>query len=326
MTLPISKPFQALLLSLLGLVFSLELAGTTQYVMGHSVAFGAYDPHRTFRHTEVLIEHHFVPWRLNDTSELADALAMVRANHRLPMITLEPWPWEWNGMTSETLFQDILSGKYDDTIEQVLSVLQEASPQEILLRWGHEMEILEQYPWSKENSNDYIRAYRYIVDFARRMQVSNLIWVWSPAGNKAAAAYYPGSEYVDYVGISIYATREWNRDNTDQIPPFASLMSEKYWVADRFDKPIVIAEVGVNGDDVARDRWLEGAIRSLRHFPQVKAWIYFNQQQPPIVPLPVGLPDWELRLPQIEKLTQQWQQHNDRRLGTRNIQSFIANR
>jgi cellulose synthase (UDP-forming) len=326
MILPIGKPFQALLLSLLGIVFSLELAGTTRYVIGHSVAFGAYDPHRTFRHAEVLIEHHFVPWRLNDTSELTHALAMVRANHRLPMITLEPWPWEWNSMTSETLFQDIFSGKYDDTIDQVLSVLQEASPQKILLRWGHEMEILGQYPWSKESSNDYIRAYRYIVDYARRKQVSNLVWVWSPAGNKAAVAYYPGSEYVDYVGISIYATREWNRDNSSQIPSFMSLLSEKYWVADSFNKPVIIAEVGVSGDDDARDRWLESAIQSLRRFPQVKAWIYFNQQQPPIVPLPIGLPDWELRPPQIQTLTQRWQQHNDRRLGASNIQQFIANR
>ncbi|WP_448603179.1 glycoside hydrolase family 26 protein [Thermoleptolyngbya sp.] len=321
-----TRLIKAVLLGIVGVFLLIQLANTVQIMNRHSIALGVYDPHQAFQHPEVLIEHHFVPWRLDNAKEVEEALQSARYNHRLPMITLEPWPWNWNGMTSDTLFQDILSGKYDRTIERILNVLKQQSPQKILFRWAHEMEIVDQYPWSKEDSNSYIQSYRYVVNYARRLGLSNILWVWSPAGNRTARLYYPGADYVDYVGISIYATKEWNTQNSNQVPSFSKLISEKYWVANHFNKPMIISEVGVAGSDDAISQWITDAIHSLAHYPRIKAWVYFNQVQPHIVPLPIGFPDWELSQQQIRLLTSQWEAYNKNRLGADNIQAFITSR
>jgi beta-mannanase len=285
---------------------------------------GVYDPARDFANQTVSIEHHFVTWRLNDAEELINALQQIKQANRFPLISLEPWPWEWGGMFRETLLQDIVLGKYDTTIERIFKVLQQQAPQKILLRWGHEMEIVNQYPWSHRNPQAYIKAYRYIVDFSRKMGIGNILWVWSPAGNKEAMQYWPEEDYVDFIGISIYADKRFNfKSNNDNLPSFKSLMSEKYWFADRYNKPIIVTEFGVAAEEQEKSQWLIAAIKTVAKFPQVKALVYFNQIQPDIVPLSIGQPNWELNKTQVNTLAQTWQEFNRDRLSPDNIDVFI---
>ncbi|MEG3436327.1 glycosyltransferase family 2 protein [Pannus brasiliensis CCIBt3594] len=269
-------------------------------------AIGVYDPAGGFQNVKsIQIEHHFVPWRLDNANELIDALAKTKQAKRFPMITLEPWSWNWNGMVDRTLLTDIAAGKYDATLTRAFQVLKEQSPQKVLFRFGHEMEKVDQYPWSKADYNAYIAAYRHAFELSRELGVNNLLWVWSPAGNRESARYWPGEEYVDYIGVSIYATPEWNKTHPEQeILTFEQLMREKYWFVDRYPRPILATEVGVNASDAEKKRWLVEAIEALPKFPRLKAWVYFNQIQPAIVPVDFpGQPDWELSTEQIDRLS-----------------------
>lgn len=270
---------------------------------------GVYDPNQSFINSkEIKIEHHFVTWRLDNTQELINALQTIKNHNRFPLITLESWAWEWNNMTKETLFSDILAGKYDQTIEQIFNILKAQKPQEILFRWGHEMEIIDQYPWSKSDAKSYIQAYHYLHDFADLMGVDNLIWIWSPAGFPNATNYWVGSKYADFIGLSIYATKEWNLDkNNNKIPSFKELIKAKYWFSEKYHKPLFLAEVGVDGTPSEKSQWLKEAITNLPEFSQVKTWIYFNQIQPHIVPLKIGFPDWALDSQQVKILLEIWQ-------------------
>jgi beta-mannanase len=212
-------------------------------------------------------------------------------------------------MTSETLLTDIAAGKYDPTLERIFQQIKTRASQPILLRFAHEMEIVDQYPWSKADAQQYIAAYRYVVDLARRLEVQNLYWVWSPAGNQAAAAYWPGDAYVDYVGISIYATPEWTWGlaPAGELLSFRDLIEHKYWPAAKFKKPMILTEVGVNAPATGKQQWLDESVTVLQEFPAIKAWVYFNQVQPAIVPLDIGVPQWQLNRSQAERLMQRWQ-------------------
>ncbi len=271
--------------------------------------FGVYDPPGDFAHfPEVKIDHYFVTWRLDNADELRAALAKAKQNQRLPLITLEPWPWNWQGMNNETLLTDITTGKYDPTIKRILQVLKQASPQPILLRFAHEMEMVGQYPWSKTDAQSYIAAYRHVVDLARELPMNNLFWVWSPAGNPEAKAYWPGANYVDYVGISIYATPEWTWEmaSPGKNLSLADLISMKYWVAEEYQKPMILTEVGVNAPSLTKQQWLKESVTAFTKFPAIKAWVYFNQVQPNIVPLEIGQPHWELNSGEITHLMRAW--------------------
>ncbi len=295
-------------LSTLVLVLLLQAAIFSR-TLQDSVLLGVYDPAHTFEGSEAIaIDHHFVTWRRDDTSELQEALQQSISDRRLPMITLESWPWNWNGLTDETLLKDISSGKYDPTLAQIFEVFEAYSYQTILFRWGHEMEITDQYPWSKAEAEDYIAAYRHVFEVGHKMETSHLLWMWSPAGNESAKNYWPGEEYVDCVGISIYAHPKWNEQNFGELPSFQQLMEKKYWPASRYNKPMVVAEVGVEGSVAEKNSWLSAAISSLQNFPRINAWVYFNQRQPPIVPLDIGLPSWQVSADTAELLTTGWQE------------------
>lgn len=271
------------------------------------IALGIYDPKGDFKSaTSILLDHHFVTWRLDNTFELDAALQQAKDANRIPLITLEPWAWNWEGMTRETLLWDIVAGKYDATLHQIFLTLKKEAPQKILLRWAHEMEMVDQYPWSKREANDYVAAYHHVVGVARQMEVTNVLWVWSPAGNQEAKYYFPGDAYVDYVGVSIYATKAWNWYETTRLRPFQELMAEKYWVARRYQKPMIVAEVGVDGTDAEQSQWLAQMVTHLNQFPQVRGIVYFNQIQPEIVPLTIGQPNWELKPNSVAQLLQAW--------------------
>ncbi|WP_193200946.1 glycosyltransferase family 2 protein [Nostoc sp. MG11] len=267
--------------------------------------YGIYDPNGDFKQDRTIkLDHHFVFWRLNDTKELKSALKQATQSGRIPLITLEPFPWNWNGMTTATLFDDILAGRYDSTLRQVFSTLKSQPHQRIYFRFGHEMEIIGQYPWSKADEKGFIAVYRYVHDFARREGATNLIWMWSPAGFPTAKRYWPGSKYVDLIGVSIYATKEWSQDKS--LPSFERLMSEKYWFSSFYNKPMIAVEVGVNGSEAEKQHWLDMALVSLSKFPQLKGWVYFNQKQPDLVPLAIGQPDWALSPDTARHLQRSW--------------------
>ena len=246
-------------------------------------------------HSEISIDHSFVTWRLDHTKELEHALVKAQKRGRIPMITLEPWPWNWQNMTSETLFDDILQGRYDQTLDNIFSTLARHSQTPILFRWAHEMEKVGQYPWAIDKPEKYISAYRYVYKKAQDLGFNHLLWVWSPVGNDTAHHYYPGDSYVDIIGVSLYAS--WAYDESlgfEKVRSFAELMEYRYWLPAYFKKPMLIAELGVAPDVEHRIAWLQDIWTNLERYPWLMGIVYFNQKQPDIVPFPVSQPDWTL--------------------------------
>ncbi len=288
------------------------------------VLLGAYDPARIFRDPSVVLEHHFVTWRPDNARELVAALQQAQTNLRIPMITLEPWSWNSHDMGQSTLLQDILAGRYNETLDRVFHTIQVVSPQQVIFRWAHEMEVVGQYPWSVEDSKLYIAVYRYVHERSRQLGVNNLIWLWSPAGNKSSVDYWPGSDVVDCVGFSIYATPEWNPNGSGELPSFQSLMKQKYYLARQWHKPVIVAEVGINATPYEKQQWLSQAIHQLYQFPQLIGWVYFNQIQPEIIRLQIGQPNWSLQPEQVDYLEKNWPHHKPNSSAQEELQDLLA--
>jgi beta-mannanase len=61
---------------------------------------------------------------------------------------------------------------------------------------------------------NFKRAYRHVVERVRRVGASNISWVFHVNNStdpdqpwNHMAAYYPGSDYVDWLGMSAYGTQ-----------------------------------------------------------------------------------------------------------------------
>jgi len=271
--------------------------------------FGYDDHDQTLQRQSVPADlgHHFIPWGQGHVDRLQAALAADRAAGSQSVITLEPWPWalmevgdphtyaQRERQANLTLLADIAAGRYDEPLLLSLQEIQRAGSGPVLVRFMHEMEITGQYPWSPAQAEAFIAAYRHGVALSRKHGLDRIRWVWSPAGFKKAAAFWPGWDVVDVVGLSLYATPEWNGG---LVPPgrnlsLDQLLKARYWVRS-YGKPILLAEVGINAPRDEKQAWFRQALADLPYFPEVVGWIYFNQRQPAIVPLEIGFPNWGL--------------------------------
>lgn len=259
------------------------------------VALGVYDPNDNLSAVQLDVEHHFVVWYRMD--QLQSALDQAQINSRVPLISLEPWAWNEEGpeMTSTTLITDVNVGLYDQYIRESAREIKSTDPQKVIVRWGHEFELIGLYPWSTD-AEAYVSAYRRVVGIFRDEEVDNVLWMWSPAGLNTAVDYYPGSDYVDMIGITILSDLVWEQHaGFDEPRSFRTLQDEKYWIADYFSKPIWVAEVGVSSETNVQVQWLKDAESVFDQYPSLKGFIYFNRVNQHA---PVGMhyPDYSLTL------------------------------
>jgi endoglucanase len=260
-----------------------------------TIAYGVYDPQERFSGSDrIAIEHVFVQWGAYHRDKLGAALNYAIARNRWLMVTVEPWsdPAD-RDRGGATLFEDIIHGQYDTNLSAVCADLGTLAVP-IFVRWGHEMEDpTGRYPWARDDAEGYIRAYRYVVEHCRPLAPHSL-FVWSPKGKPWMSRYYPGAAYTDYVGVSLYGLQGWDLDHVGRPVYFAEKFQDIYSVASRFEKPMMIAELGVAGDQPYRRVWMDELARALHQFPLLRVAAYFNAKDPESWPGRYGAPDWRI--------------------------------
>ena len=283
------------LATFLGIAASAALVSSTVAVPPGPIPFGVYDPSGDFSDvSDVTIEHVFLPWEDVAISSLTDADKYAFSRHRALLVTLEPWTWNKSERnTPEALRQGIADGTYDTNVTAICAVLgQMASP--VTLRWGHEMDSpTSRFIWANWAPRDYIGAYRHVVDLCRA-QAPNVRFMWSPIGSDAMQSYYPGDDYVDLVGLSVFGLQAWDRAKFNHDRTFTEILMPKYTLAKAFGKPIVVAELGYSGSAAYVETWQNEVRQTAKAFPDLVGIVYFNF--PEVYPWPDGFgkPDWRI--------------------------------
>jgi beta-mannanase len=257
-----------------------------------TLQYGVYDPEKRFAHADQIgVEHIFIAWLPSDVARLRYA-SEYAASRKRRMVTVEPW--QAPGRSAETLFSDINNGIYDADIRNVASALGGLN-RPVFVRWGHEMEdVTGRYPWASHDAQGYIKAYRYFVDHCRSWSHGRFYFVWSPKGRQGLSAYYPGADYVDYIGVSVYGLEQWDIDHTGKPQAFNDRFREIYSLVSRYKKPVMIAELGVSGGATYRHRWFSQLAASSSAFPRLRLVVYFNAKEPDSWPDGYGSPDWRI--------------------------------
>lgn len=151
----------------------------------------------------------------------------------------------------------IIAGDYDAEIEQLAVVLKRID-QPILLRIGYEFDGA----WNQgyENTTNFIGAFQRIVDGLRSAGVSQLETVWQASAAPAddsidggvredISAWYPGDEYVDWVGLSWFLPPDeiGAAMAANGAPSQRVLADEVLSFARLNNKPVIIAEASPQG-------------------------------------------------------------------------------
>jgi len=258
-------------------------------------AFGSYDPYGDFTNDKsATIEELFLPWEDVDLSTLplADAYALQRG--RSLLITIEPWTWskDWR-ITPPELRDGILSGKYDANMQAICSLAgQMKSP--VTIRWAQEMEDNNgRFTWANWAPKDWIAAYKREVDVCRKVAPAAK-YMWSPKGIEGLEKYYPGDNYVDVIGLSVFGLQKKDNDEVGRDRTFEEALKPGYDRVAKFNKPVIVAELGYVGKQEYVAKWAEDSRKSYAEFPALTSVVYFNQKE--VWPWlgGYGMPDWRV--------------------------------
>lgn len=272
-----------------------EMKGRGPIYRRDGPAYGVYDPAHDFRNDGyVAIESFYFPWEGGDLGWLRDIDGYAAERNRLLMITLEPFSWTAPQQEEpRRLRQGIVSGRYDSTIDSICGEIGRMKSQ-VWIRWGHEMEgSNSRYPWAGWWPSNYVDAYRHVVTRCR-MTAPEAKFVWSPRGEARMRAYFPGSDYVDIVGASLYGLQGYQRLTRGQDTDFVQSFRPLYNRLAVYGLPVIIAEVGYSGSADYVQRWSEQIMWPNPSFPLLKAVVYFNAKETGQWPLGFGKPDWRV--------------------------------
>jgi mannan endo-1,4-beta-mannosidase len=175
--------------------------------------------------------------------------ATQAVNHgALPLVQIDP---------TKISLAAIASGQYDDYLRTYADSVR-SFDHKVILGFGHEMNgPWFSWGWRHTRAKVFVAAWRHIVDVFRQQGASNVIWLWTinvdPPNDDAIqnpARWWPGSTYVDWVGIDGYYYKpSWT---------FAPLYS-----LSRLPIPILISEVGApKADQPAKIADLFAGIRA----------------------------------------------------------------
>lgn len=193
-------------------------------------------------------------------------------------------------------------GMYDDVIRKYGEWVG-STGLPIYLRIGYEFDG----PHNELEPEVYKRAYRHVVDLLREQGVQNVAYVWhsyaaKPYKNYSPEEWYPGDDYVDWIGISVFSQAYEGPDMNEETQYILSF-------ARAHKKPVMIAEANpVYGipakDNSVWNKWFVHFFTFIYRY-NIKAVSFINEDWPQLA-IP-GTSDWkDSRLWNNEQVSRAW--------------------
>ncbi len=223
---------------------------------------------------------------------------------KLPLIQMMPWSVRLRDYGPDEKYDllRIVRGEFDAQLTDYAKAVK-ATAQPVAISFAPEMNG-HWYPWSgyfqgggittsygdpqlADGPEVYRDAYRRVIQTFRNAGVDNVTWFFhytaisSPAETwNNVAEYYPGDDFIDWVGVSSYSAQEI----TDYWEDFSVIMDDAYlaFEAATSTKPFAVMEFGTIEDPMNPYRkadWISNAFAAInsQRYPRLKAISYHHE-------------------------------------------------
>jgi hypothetical protein len=126
----------------------------------------------------------------------------LHQHHVIPFVQIDP---------TDASIAAIANGTYDDYLRSYADSVR-GFAQAVAIGFGHEMNA-PWYSWGYKHTlpATFVAAWRHLVTLFRSAGADNVTWVWTiqadESGTRPIAAFWPGAQYVNWVGIDGYYYR-----------------------------------------------------------------------------------------------------------------------
>ena len=228
---------------------------------------------------------------------------LIYRHGSIPLIYWSPWdkPYEEDRGPDRFSLTSIIAGKWDAYIDSWAESAKAfghpffvSFANEVNGSWfpwsgcfyGSDNPVPNANPVKYEGPETFKKAYRHVVDRVRAKGASNVIWVLHLMNYSIpqdywnyAEAYYPGPDYVDWIGLSVYGQQYVD----DRWSPFPPLLDWPYTEICKLDpkKPIMLAEWGCGEFPKfgSKSDWINDAFRVMKSkYPRLKAAVFWHER------------------------------------------------
>lgn len=231
-----------------------------------------------------------------------------RKEHRIvPFIRMMPRStWKENRPDPVYAMQNIIDGKFDAELREwarvartIRTLTEPDASIPLIVEFGAEVNGAW-FPWSgaqnggktKNRYGDpakadgperYRDAYRHIINLFRSEHTDNITWAFhvdvhpKPVDEwNSAAGYYPGDDYIDLIGLSVYGPQEPG----EEFETFEHAINDAWnKILAMSSKPIAIVEFGID-DSPRKAEWIKAAFESIHsRADRIKGISYWNSSQ-----------------------------------------------
>jgi beta-mannanase len=228
---------------------------------------------------------------------------LIHRHGSIPLIYWSPWdrPYEEDRGPDRFSLTNILAGKWNSYIDAWADSAKEfghpffvSFANEVNGSWfpwsgcfyGADKQLPNTNPVKYEGPETFKKAYRYVVDRVRARGARNIIWVLHLMNYSIpqdywnyAAAYYPGSDYVDWIGLSVYG-QQYTEDRWSPFPPLLDWPYKEIMKIDA-TKPVMLAEWGIGEFPKfgSKSQFIADAFQSMTHnHRQIKAAVFWHER------------------------------------------------
>ncbi len=160
----------------------------------------------------------------------------LRKHGVIPFVQIDP---------TDASIPAIVAGTYDDYLRTYAGSVQDFG-HAVVIGFGHEMNA-PWYSWGYKHvpAPTFVAAWRHIVTLFRQAGADNVTWLWTVQkdgpGTGPIASWWPGAQYVTWVGIDGYYYRSSDT--------FASVFGQTITQLRAFtSKPVLLSETAVGPD------------------------------------------------------------------------------
>lgn len=207
---------------------------------------------------------------------------------RIPIVTWQPFPRD---EADENVPREIAAGSYDDVLadwsRHLAEWLSAETDRKFYFRPFPEMNG-DWHPWGADAStaDDLVDAWRYVYDRLSEEDLTGeqVQWMWNPNatehGEYETESYYPGEEYVDWIGVDGYNFGDSQPWSTWQSPNdvFEPMLDRMQALS---DNPLSFPEFGSSSyrdgqyQPVEKAEWIDGVFDLVERY-DVRMVCWFN--------------------------------------------------
>jgi hypothetical protein len=207
---------------------------------------------------------YFSGWHTLFKTRFADD---ARKNSAVPFVEMQPF--------GRRIMAKIIAGRFDIYLREYAMEVHRYGGR-VLIGFAHEMNG-NWYPWGATHTSPKVfrQAWRHVVTIFRQAGDDNVTWLWIVNGLAPGEApiqeWWPGSKYVDWVGVDAYYDQPAQAFSTVFDPTFDAIRQFT-------NKPVLIAETGI-GPAAGQAAKLPGLFAGVERTNNLRGFVYYDQYQ-----------------------------------------------